>query len=415
MEGGKDNLITQLWSGAPLRVDIPPVEEAVLVEEAGRGGFGDVFRIRNRATGEEFALKVIGDVRLRTDEGDELLRRIQNEASVAILSPHLIRAYGMRAWDSTTYLLLFEYFPSRNLREVFEDGRLSAKEKREIFHQTLLAVREAHQMNIIHRDLKPSNILVNRDGIVKVCDFGIAKFKDRQSVTTLGTALGTYPFIAPECIRGESHSADGRADIYSLGHILYELAMGRNFLTRLGGQQAFLNYLRLMPTTGADLRGFQCDFLPVPSIVVADTLAKMLMVERDERYSSIDEVISALELDMNLRQVRPVVKPVSPAPVVAMSVPTIVVLSGENKDARILVPLADGETRPLGRSQISVLDSTIEQDHIAIIRRGDTLYMRDLGTRNGTFLNGRLIGPEWEPIFSGDYLRVGDVYLQLGC
>jgi eukaryotic-like serine/threonine-protein kinase len=417
VEGGKDALIVHLFSGAPLRVEIPPVEEAVLVEEAGRGGSGDVFRIRSRGTGDEFALKVIGDVRLRTDEGEELLRRLENEASLAISSRHLIRAYGMRAWDSTTYLLLFEYFQSRNLREALEDGDLSAREKREILHQTLLAVRDAHRMNIIHRDLKPANILVNREGTVKVCDFGIAKFKDRQSVTVHGTALGTYPFIAPECLRGESHSADGRADIYSLGHILYEMAMGRNFLTRLGGQQAFLNYLRLSPQTGADLRGFQCDFLPVPSVVVAETLAKMLAVERDARYTSIEEVIRALELESDLSQAHPVATPEGRTPVappVAEAVPCLVVLSGENKDECIPIPLADDETRTLGRGQISPLDTTISRKHFALLRRNDVLFVRDLSTRNGTFLNSRLIGPEWEPIISGDYLRVGDVYLRVG-
>lgn len=416
LAGSKDDLIAQLWSGAPIRVAIPPVEEAVLVEEAGRGGFGDVFRIRNRSNSQEFALKVIGDVRLLTEEGEELLRRIQNEASVATPSRHLVRAYGMRAWTSSTYLLLFEYFPSRNLREAFEDGDLSDSDKREILRQTLIAVQDAHRMNIIHRDLKPSNILVNREGEVKVCDFGIAKFKDRQSVTVHGTALGTYPFIAPECLRGESHIADGRADIYSLGHILYEMAMGRNFLTRLGSQQAFLDYLRLNPKTGADLRGFHCGFLPVPSVVVSDTLAKMLAVERDERYASIDEVIAALELEPKVQQESPALPPekqTSPSPAEEF-IPCLVVLSGENKNGRVFIPLTDGETCILGRGQISGQDSTISRQHLEILRQGDIFLVRDLHTRNGTFLNGRLVGSEFETLTPGDYLRMGDVYLKFG-
>lgn len=416
MEGGKDDLIAKLWSGAPLRVEIPPVEEAVLVEEAGRGGFGDVFRIRSRTTGEEFALKIIGDVRLLTEEGEELLRRIRNEASVATPSRYLVRAYGMRSWDPTTYLLLFEYFPGRNLREAFEDGDLSDTQKREILRQTLLAVRDAHRMNIIHRDLKPSNILVNQEDAVKVCDFGIAKFKDRQSVTVRGTALGTYPFIAPECLRGESHIADGRADIYSLGHIIYEMAMGRNFLTRLGGQQAFLDYLRLNPKTGADLRGFHCDFLPVPSVVVAETLEKMLAVEREERYAAIDEVIAALELEPQPppRPVAPVPAKPIPSPAVEEFVPCLVVLSGENKNGRVFIPLPDGETRRLGRAQVSARDSTIGREHLEIMRRGDTFLVRDLHSQNGTFINGRLISSDFELLNPGDYLRMGDVYLRFG-
>ncbi len=123
---------------------------------------------------------------------------------------------GLRQWKSHTFLILFEYFDGTSLDELLSSSSFSSEQKKAIFLQTLQGVAAAHKHNIIHRDLKPGNILVNAAGKVKLIDFGISKFKDRN-ITLSGSILGTMSYMAPEITALGVEVADARSDIYSLG------------------------------------------------------------------------------------------------------------------------------------------------------------------------------------------------------
>src|SRR5262249_35216081 len=151
------------------------------------------------------------------------------------------------------------------LRELLPDD-LTESQKKTVFLQILRGVAAAHRCNIIHRDLKPENVLVGKidetgEPLVKLIDFGISKFKEHR-LTVASSFFGSFEYMAPETL-GSPGTVDARADIYSLGHILYELATGMSFARSKGwkGTGDLLAYLKQQPPPeeGADCRGFQCD------------------------------------------------------------------------------------------------------------------------------------------------------------
>ena len=275
--------------GGRIPVEIGKVAEVELLELLGVGGSGSAWKAEDCATGDLYVLKIIQGIK----PGHFMAERARREAEIAIHSDYVVPVVGLCEWDSNTFLILFEYFPGESLDKLLANGSLTSEQKKDIFHQTLLGVSDAHRSNIIHRDLKPANILVGNDGRVKLLDFGISKFKDMH-LTKTRELLGTISYMAPELIRYGAKVADGRGDIYSLGQILYELAMGQHFWTRQGwkGLMDLVDYLKQTPMPGEviELGDFQCDFYSKASHV----LPRMVKVEPNERYASVDEVLSEL-------------------------------------------------------------------------------------------------------------------------
>ncbi len=203
-----------------------------LVEEIGRGGMGSVY-LAARADGafdQRVAVKL-----LHTGTGaGELLRRFENERRILarLEHPHIARLLdGGAAEDGTPYLVM-EYVDGRPIDDHCRRQGLSVGERLELVRTVCDAVHHAHQNLVVHRDLKPSNILVDREGRVKLLDFGIAKVLapdptdvGADATRTRGAAL-TPRYASPEQIRGEPVTT--ASDIYALGVILYELLAGRS-------------------------------------------------------------------------------------------------------------------------------------------------------------------------------------------
>ncbi|MCS6862361.1 MAG: FHA domain-containing serine/threonine-protein kinase, partial [Abditibacteriales bacterium] len=317
---------------------------------------------------------------------------------------HIVKVIGLREWDPSTFLLLFEFFPGKSLDKLLEEGALTSDQKKQIFHQILIGVSDAHRHNVIHRDLKPANILVGDDGRVKLIDFGISKFKGR-GLTLSGEIIGTIPYMAPELLLHGARVADARADIYSLGHILYELAMGQHFWARQGWRELkdLVGYLTQTPppTEAIDLSDFHCDFYREAPAV----LPRMVKIDPTERYSSVDEVMVELGYIPYL--------PEPPADLHLRS-PLLIVESGSNRGARTVLGLSDGERREMGRADIAGGDSSISRRHLEFSRVGDRYFVRDLGSKNGTMLRGIALLPDDPPmeIRHADRLKVGDVFLR---
>jgi serine/threonine protein kinase/tetratricopeptide (TPR) repeat protein len=194
--------------------------------ELGIGGMGAVFHA-TRADGEfaqTAALKLIK----RGMDSDAVLRRFFNERQIlaSLEHPNIARLIDGGTTDDGLPFFVMEYVEGTTILEFADAENLDLEEKLELFRQICAAVSYAHQNLVIHRDLKPSNILITKDGVVKLLDFGIAKLlkSDDENLTATRNFVFTPEYASPEQVRGEKLTT--ATDIYSLGVILYELLTG---------------------------------------------------------------------------------------------------------------------------------------------------------------------------------------------
>lgn len=204
-------------------VAIPGYE---LKELLGRGGMGEVWTAWQRSLGRVVAIKFLPP---RLAKAPEFVARFEKEATaLASLShPNVIQIIDRGVAGDCGYFVM-ELVQGQSLRELMNGRRLGVQEALRLVLQICRAIDYAHEQRIIHRDLKPENILVDERGHVKVADFGLATFRGGESrldLTATQVAMGTLNYMAPEQ-RRDARSVDGRADLYSLGVIFYEMLTG---------------------------------------------------------------------------------------------------------------------------------------------------------------------------------------------
>lgn len=197
-----------------------------LIEVLGRGGMGEVWRARQTSLGRTVAVKILPP---KLAQDPEFVRRFEKEATaLASLShPNIIQIFD-RGMANDHYYFAMEFVEGRSLRDVLNVGKVPPEEAVKLVVQVCRAIDYAHEMGIVHRDLKPENILVDARGHVKVADFGLAGIRGpdaRLALTATSVAMGTVNYMAPEQRRDAKH-VDGRADLYSMGVVLYELLTG---------------------------------------------------------------------------------------------------------------------------------------------------------------------------------------------
>jgi serine/threonine protein kinase/Tfp pilus assembly protein PilF len=237
----------------------------LVLEKAGAGGMGIVYRARDQRLERDVALKLLPEGMLT----DEAARHRFHREAVALSRlnhPGIAVVHDFDTCDGRDFLVM-EYVPGRTLAALLESGPLGEDKVRDLGAQIAAALDEAHRLGIVHRDLKPGNIMVTPAGRVKVLDFGLARLRpagepsQAETVTATAGLVGTPPYMAPEQLRGES--VDARSDIFSLGVILYEMATGRRpFAQRQAALlvDAILNAApssprSLNPALSADLEG----------------------------------------------------------------------------------------------------------------------------------------------------------------
>jgi len=194
--------------------------------ELGRGGMGAVYRARHRKLDRKVAIKVL----LPEHDGPEFAERFEREArALAKLDhPNIVGVQDIGEAGGLYYLVM-DYVDGADLRRLINDGELAVKDALTWVPQICDALQYAHDHGVVHRDIKPENVLVDQDGQVRIADFGLAKVLTRegQDVTLTRTqqGLGTPHYMAPEQV-ASAGEVDHRADIYSLGVMLYELLTG---------------------------------------------------------------------------------------------------------------------------------------------------------------------------------------------
>ncbi len=190
-----------------------------IVEEIGRGAMGVVFKGRDPLIGRAVAVKTITS---GVAESSDLLERFYREARAAggLQHPNIVTIYEMAESGGAPFIAM-EYLEGESLEKLISrKPTLPLSTKLDYIVQACRALDFAHRRGVIHRDVKPANIVVTREGIVKVVDFGIARLAD-NSKTQTGTLLGTLAYMSPEQLRGQP--GDASCDIWAMGVVLYEL------------------------------------------------------------------------------------------------------------------------------------------------------------------------------------------------
>ncbi|HEX3038420.1 MAG TPA: Stk1 family PASTA domain-containing Ser/Thr kinase [Oscillospiraceae bacterium] len=193
-------------------------------ELLGMGGMAVVYRAYDTIDDRTVAIKILKDEFLGNDE---FIRRFKNESkAIAILShPNIVKVYDVSFGDQIQYIVM-EYIDGITLKEYLDQQKeIKWKEAIHFTVQILRALQHAHEKGIVHRDIKPQNIMLLQDGTIKVTDFGIARFSRNETRTMTDKAIGSVHYISPEQARGDL--TDEKADIYSVGVMLYEMITGR--------------------------------------------------------------------------------------------------------------------------------------------------------------------------------------------
>ncbi|MFP6754052.1 MAG: protein kinase, partial [Pirellulaceae bacterium] len=195
-----------------------------LIEEVGRGAFGSVWRARDTELDRTVAVKVPRPGQFSASTREQFLREAR--AAAQLSHPNIIAIHEVGRDDDRVYIVS-DFVDGISLDRFLASRRLSPREAATFCIKVTGALEHAHQKGVIHRDLKPSNIMLPREGQPQVMDFGLAKREAGEITMTIeGKLLGTPAYMPPEQARGEGHNVDRRADIYSLGVILYELLTG---------------------------------------------------------------------------------------------------------------------------------------------------------------------------------------------
>ncbi len=195
------------------------------IEEINRGSMGIVFRARDKILDELVALKILSDYLAHDPHAVERFKR-EARAAKRLSHPNIVRIHDMYEIGDKR-LLSMEYIEGQDVKALIgKQGRLQLDQVLTILNGTCAALEYAHKMGIVHRDIKPANIMLCPSGLVKITDFGIAKFLHSSATrdNTSTQAMGTPLYMSPEQVRGDN--SDARSDIYSLGTTLYEMLTG---------------------------------------------------------------------------------------------------------------------------------------------------------------------------------------------
>ncbi len=256
-----------------------------IIEELGKGGMGKVYKANDIDIKEKVAIKLIKP-EISTDK--HTIERFQNELKFArkIRHKNVCQMYDLNREEGTYYISM-EYIEGENLRNMIRmSGQLGIGTTLSVAKQVCEGLIEAHKLGVIHRDLKPSNIMIDREGIVRIMDFGIARSLKEKGITGAGVMIGTPEYMSPEQVEGKE--TDQRSDIYSLGAILYEMVTGR---VPFEGDTALAIAVKHKTDKPLDPREFNTQL----SEDLCTLIMKCLEKDKKDRYQTAEELRFGLE------------------------------------------------------------------------------------------------------------------------
>lgn len=266
--------------------------EYKLLEKLGRGGMGVVYKALHTELDRVVAVKVLP---LGLVDDEQAVARFKREIKAVgrLDHPNIVRAYDARECNGSHFLVM-ELVAGVDLADLVRRlGPLPIGDACELIRQAALGLDCAHQEELVHRDIKPSNLMVSDAGVVKILDMGLARFRTLQpadgEMTVSGQALGTPDYMAPEQVR-DSHGADTRADLYSLGCTLYYLLTGQPPFSGASYRTAFDKMTAHVHHSVSPVVHFRSE---VPD-GLARVVDRMLAKGPNERFSTPTELAEAL-------------------------------------------------------------------------------------------------------------------------
>jgi serine/threonine-protein kinase len=265
-----------------------------ILESIGRGGMGEVYLARDPMLGREVAIKVLPE---EFSKDTERRRRLLHEARAAsaLNHPSIVTVHDLGEAEGVLYVAM-ERVDGVTLKQWGREKPRSPGQIFELFRQATQALAVAHAAGLVHRDIKPENLMVRRDGLIKILDFGIARSVEvaaqgeedtaTSAVTYTGTAVGTAPYMSPEQVLGKP--AGTASDIFSLGVVLYELLAGRHPFRADAHIDTLHRILHETPEPPSKVNpklSGSCDFV----------LGKALSKDPERRHASARDLVVDLE------------------------------------------------------------------------------------------------------------------------
>lgn len=257
-----------------------------IIEKLGKGGMGKVYRVLDSKLNEEIALKLIkSDI----SSDKKTIERFKNELKLArkIRQKNVGSMYELLEEKGVHYITM-EYIPGQDLKGLIrQTGELTIGKALSITKQICEGLSEAHRLGVVHRDLKPNNIMIDRGGNARIMDFGIARAVRVKSITGSGVMIGTPEYMSPEQVEGKE--VDQRADIYSLGIILYEMLTAK---IPFEGETPFTVGVKQKSEIPQNPKHFNTQIPDELSSVIMRCLEK----DKSKRFQNAEELRSELTL-----------------------------------------------------------------------------------------------------------------------
>ena len=259
-----------------------------IIEKLGEGGMGEVYKAQDTKLDRFVALKFLPS-QLNASEDDKARFIQEAKAASAMNHPNVCTIYSIEEHSGQLFIAM-EYIEGKTLKD--KKDSLSEKQILEIGIQAAEGLAAAHEKGIVHRDIKPENIMIRKDGIVQIMDFGLAKLRETSGVSRLtkaGMTMGTMGYMSPEQVQGLD--VDHRTDIFSLGVVLYELLAGESPFKGMHETAIMYEIVNVNPEPVSSLK-------PEVNSEIDEIIFECLEKEPSERYQS------AAEIARNLRRVK---------------------------------------------------------------------------------------------------------------
>ena len=255
-----------------------------ILKKVDEGGMAKIYLAEDTRLSRKVALKFL---RTHFNSNEQLINRFIREARVAaaLEHPNIVTVYELSQYKNEFYIVM-EYIDGVSLRSLMEHEKISIKKALVIAIQICRGLRKAHNSGILHRDIKPENIMVDKNGWVKILDFGLAKLKEYSRITNEGVRMGTTPYIPPEQLKGEKLQPS--ADIFSLGVLLYELVARRHPFEGSTEEEIMYSIINKKPEPLLRHR-------PGASVGLKKIIDKALKKDPKMRYRNIDQLLSDLK------------------------------------------------------------------------------------------------------------------------
>ena len=254
-----------------------------ILEKLGGGGMGVVYKAEDTKLKRSVALKFLPPELSRDDEAKERFVH-EAQAASALDHPNICTIYEIGETEDEQIFIAMAYYAGETLKKQVARGKLQIADVIDISTQIAQGLAKAHEHGITHRDIKPANVMITKDGLVKILDFGLAKLAGQTRLTKTGMTVGTVAYMSPEQVQRIDADHPAQRDIWSLGVVMYEMLTGRLPFEGEYEQAIMYGIVNMEPEAVRSLK-------PEVPVDLEQIVNKALEKELAERYQQMDELL----------------------------------------------------------------------------------------------------------------------------